>query len=92
MKNFHLPLPEDTYEALKAEAKLGRVPATSMARHAIRAWLEARRKARRKDAIAKYATAMAGTEFDLDAGLEGATLELLRRAESHSRSRVLNTK
>ena len=55
MKNFHLPLPEETYAELKAEAQRNRIPATSMARHAIQSWLAVRQKAQRRNAIAAYA-------------------------------------
>jgi hypothetical protein len=83
MKNFHLPLPDQLYDELKSEAERIGVPATSTARHAIKTWLSARKKAARKQAIAAYAAEMAGTEFDLDRALEGATLELLLQSESH---------
>jgi hypothetical protein len=81
MKNFHLPLPDQVYDALKIEAQRSQVPATSMARHAIQSWLAARRKAARKQAIADYAAENAGTELDLDRALEGATLEFLVEGE-----------
>jgi len=81
MKNFHLPLPDQVYDQLKTEAQRSRVPATSMARHAIQAWLAARRKAARKQAISAYAAEMAGTEFDLDPQLEAASLDILFESE-----------
>jgi len=81
MRNFHLPLPDQIYDDLKSEAGRSRMPATSMARHAIQAWLAARKKIARKVAIAAYAAEMAGTEFDLDRALERATLELLVETE-----------
>jgi hypothetical protein len=77
MKNFHLPLPEQVYEQLKTEAQRSRIPTTSMARHAIQSWLALRKKAARKEEIAAYAAAMAGTQFDLDPELEAASSELL---------------
>jgi hypothetical protein len=40
MRNFHLPLPERTYALLRAEAERARVPATTLAREAIDAWLK----------------------------------------------------
>ncbi|HXP83159.1 MAG TPA: hypothetical protein VN841_00475 [Bryobacteraceae bacterium] len=82
MKNFHLPLPDHTYEALRTEAQRSRVPATSMARQAIQTWLQARKKAGRRKAIEQYAAEMAGSKFDLDAALERATVELLLDSES----------
>jgi hypothetical protein len=81
MKNFHLPLPDQVYDQLKTEAQRSRIPATSMARHAIQTWLAARRKAARKQAIAAYAAEMAGTKLDLDPELEAASLELLFERE-----------
>jgi hypothetical protein len=76
MKNFHLPLPDQVYHQLKAEAERSRMPATSMARHAIQSWLAARKKTARREAIAAYAAEMAGTEFDLDPELEAASAQL----------------
>jgi hypothetical protein len=35
MKNLHLPLPEQTYTQLRAEAERTQVPATTLAREAI---------------------------------------------------------
>jgi hypothetical protein len=52
-----------------------------MARQAIQAWLAARKKTARKQAIAAYAAKMAGTEYDLDTALERATLDLLQESE-----------
>ncbi|MGA2877469.1 MAG: hypothetical protein ABSG13_00815 [Bryobacteraceae bacterium] len=82
MRNFHLPLPDQVYDELKAEAQRSQIPATSMARHAIQSWLSARKKAARKQAIAVYAAEMAGTEFDLDPELEAASLEFLAKSEA----------
>lgn len=81
MKNFHLPLPDEVYDDLRLEAQRSRMPATSMARQAIQAWLAARKKASRNRAIKAYAVKMAGTEFDLDRALERATLDLLLESE-----------
>ena len=82
MKNFHLPLPDQIYDELKAEAERSRMAATSMARYAIQTWLAARKKTARRQAIAAYATEMAVTEFDLDRALESATLDLLLESEA----------
>jgi hypothetical protein len=87
MKNFHLPLPDQVYDQLKSEAQRNRMPATSMARHAIQSWLAARKKAARKEAIVAYATEMAGTEFDLDPELEAASADLLFSSEPASEPR-----
>lgn len=79
MKNFHLPLPDETYEHLKAAAARSKVPATSLAREAIDFWLRQQLRKVRHDAIASYAAEVAGTPLDLDADLEGAGIEHLAR-------------
>ena len=81
MKNFHLPLPEQTYGELRAEADRQRITATSLARQAIQEWLRARKKAATRRAIAAYAAEVAGTELDLDQRLEAATIESLLNSE-----------
>jgi len=75
MKNFHLPLPDQTYMGLRAEAERTGVPATTLAREAVDWWLLQQRRKARHDAIAAYAREVAGTPLDLDAGLESAAIE-----------------
>ena len=77
MKNFHLPLPEETYNHLRAEAERARVPATTLAREAVDLWLRQRLRQATHDAIAAYAAEMAGTKLDLDTDLESAGIEHL---------------
>ena len=77
MKNFHLPLPEETYSHLKAEAARAQVPATILAREAIDSWLRQQLRKARHDAIADYAASVAGTSLDLDSDLETAAIEHL---------------
>lgn len=77
MKDFHLPLPERTYEQLRVEAERSHIPATAAAREAITVWLQARKKAATRRAIAEYAAKMAGTRLDLDPALESAGVEEL---------------
>ena len=77
MKNFHLPLPERTYEGLRAEAERTGVPATTLAREAVDWWLRQQARKTRHDAIAAFAAEMAGTHLDLDADLESAGIEHL---------------
>jgi hypothetical protein len=77
MKNFHLPLPEQTYSQLRAEAERAQVPATTLAREAIDWWLRRQLRKARHDAIASYAAEMAGTDLDLDFDLESAGIEHL---------------
>ncbi len=61
MKNFHIPLPEQTYTQLRAEAKRTQVQATILAREAIDLWLRNQLRSARHAAIAAYASEMAGT-------------------------------
>jgi len=77
MKNFHVPLPEQTYDNLRAEAERAQVPATILAREAIDAWLRQQMRKTRHEAIAAYAAEMAGTDLDLDLDLESAGIEHL---------------
>ncbi|HXJ44167.1 MAG TPA: hypothetical protein VNH18_33075 [Bryobacteraceae bacterium] len=79
MKNFHLPLPEHTYVQLRAEAERAQVPATTLARMAIDAWLHQQMRNARHEAIGAYAAEMAGSPFDIDPDLESAAIEHLRR-------------
>jgi hypothetical protein len=85
MKNFHLPLPEQTYLGLRAEAERTGVPATTLAREAVDCWLRQQVRKTRHDAIAAYAKEMAGTRLDLDADLESAAIEHILNEQ------VLNT-
>lgn len=75
MRNFHLPLPDDTYEHLRDAAERSKVPATALAREAIDFWLRQQRRKARHDAVAAYAAETAGTSLDLDADLEAAGIE-----------------
>lgn len=77
MKNFHLPLPEQTYIRLRAEAERAQVPATTLARQAVDEWLRQQSRKARRDAIAAYAKEMADTPLDLDTELEEAGIEHL---------------
>ena len=77
LRNFHLPLPEPVYRALREEAAAAKRPATVVARQVIEAWLRERRRAVVREAIAAYAAEHAGTAADLDPALEAAGLEVL---------------
>ena len=77
MKNFHLPLPEGTYEQLRSVSAMTKIPATIIAREAIDEWLSRQLRQARHDAIAAYAQEMAGTEFDLDPLLAAASAQHL---------------
>ena len=85
MKNFHLPLPDQTYARLKTEAERMQVPATTLAREAVDGWLRQQFRKARKDAIAAYAAEMAGTHLDLDSDLESAAIEHFLKAGKATR-------
>ncbi len=85
VRNFHLPLPADVYEALRGEAARLRKPATVVAREAIEEWLRERRRSVVREAIATYTARQAGTTADLDPSLEGASLELWREGKRRKR-------
>ena len=79
MKNFHVPLPEETYDQLRIVAASSKVPATVLAREAIDFWLREQMRKARHDEIAAFAVAVAGTALDLDGDLEAAGIEHLAR-------------
>ncbi|NWF84663.1 MAG: hypothetical protein HXY18_12625 [Bryobacteraceae bacterium] len=85
MKNFHLPLPEETYTRLRAEAARAQVPATTLARKAVDEWLRQQSRKARHDAIAAYAKEMGGTQLDLDTELESAGIEHLKKTGKATR-------
>lgn len=80
MKDFHLPLPEQTSADLRAHAERARVPVTALAREAIHCWLREQLRKARHDQIAAYAAGMAGTALDLDSNREAAGIEHLVKA------------
>ena len=86
VKNFHLPLPDDVYRQLRAEAQRTQVPATTLAREAIDLWLRHQLRKARHDVIAAYAAETAGSDVDLDRELESAGIEHLD-TRWHSRRR-----
>jgi predicted transcriptional regulator len=75
MKNFHVPLPDETYEHLRSAAERSKVPATAIAREAIDFWLRQELRKVRHDAITAYAAETAGSALDLDSNLEAAGIE-----------------
>ena len=85
VKNFHLPLPAQTYSRLRAEAERTQVPATALAREAIDLWLRNQLRNARHQAIAAYAEEMAGSDLDLDPVLESAGIEHLLKTGKESR-------
>ena len=81
MKNFHVPLPEQTYDQLRMAAERAKMPATVAAREAIDSWLRQQLRKERHQAIAAYAAEMAGTALDLDTELEAAGIEHLAKTD-----------
>jgi len=75
--NLHVPLPEPLHDRLRAEAKRSGRPATTLAREAIEAWVEERRRQAVHNAIVEYATEMAGSAADLDEELEEVAVDHL---------------
>lgn len=83
LRNLHVPLPEDLYSQLRAEAERVQQPATVLARQAIAWWLEQQRKGALYNSIRAYAAQNAGTEADLDPELETAAVEHLLTQEEN---------
>ena len=79
-KNFHVPLPPETYDALREEAEARGIPATTIVREAVEGWIDDQKAKRLRDEIAAYALEMAGTSADLDPALEGAAVAELKTA------------
>jgi len=77
MRNFHLPLPDEMYGHLRAEAQRTKVPATAIAREAIDSWLRQQIRKARYENIAGFAAEAAGTTLDLDKDFETAGIEHL---------------
>ena len=77
-RNLHVPLPGPLHDRLRAVATRAGRPTTSVAREAIESWVEERERQAVHEAIAAYATEMAGTAADLDEPLERAAIEHLR--------------
>jgi len=77
-KNFHVPLPPETYDALREEAEARGIPATTIVREAVEGWIDDQKAKRLRDEIAAYALEMAGTSADLDPALEGAAVAALK--------------
>jgi len=77
LQNFHLPLSDSIYRRLRQEAERSGVPATSLAREALEAWLDKLHRQALHAEIAQYARRHAGTGADLDEQLEATGVEFL---------------
>ena len=80
-RNFHVPLSEELYKQLRAEADRSQQSATALARYAIAWWLQQRQKAALDESIRAYAAQGAGTPADVDQALEAASVDHLLDAE-----------
>ena len=76
-RNFHVPLSEELYNQLRAEADRSQQSATALARYAIAWWLQQRQKAALDESIRAYAAQGAGTPADVDQALEAAAVDHL---------------
>ena len=76
-RNFHVPLPEELYQALRLEAERRRLPATVLVREVVEEWVERLRAEALHTEIAKYAAENAGGSADIDVQLEAAGIESL---------------
>jgi len=70
---------------LRAEAERTGVPATTLAREAVDAWLRQQKRKARHDAIAGFAAETAGTHLDLDTDLESVGIQHLLNAGKANR-------
>src|SRR6059036_3024582 len=76
-RNFHVPLPDELYQALRLEAERRRLPATTLVRKAVEEWVERLRAEALHVEIANYAANHAGSSADLDVQMEAAGIESL---------------
>ncbi|NBC96657.1 MAG: hypothetical protein GVY27_09915 [Deinococcus-Thermus bacterium] len=77
-KKMHLPLSPDLHAELTREAEAAGIPATVLAREAIEAWLERRRRQRVAEQLHAFAERHGGTELDLDEAFEEAAVDAQR--------------
>ena len=85
-RNFHLPLPDELYQALRLEAQRRRRPATALVREVLEQWLKRLQEEALHTEIAAYAAKHAGTSADLDSELEAAGVQTLTAVPSGSKS------
>lgn len=72
-----MPLPDQTYLHLRAEAERAQVRATTLAREAIDTWLREQQRKTRQVQIAAFAEEVPGSTLDLDPDLEEAGIQHL---------------
>lgn len=76
-RNFHIPLPDELYQALRLEAEKRRRPATVLVREVLEGWIERLRAEALHSEITSYAAKRAGSSVDIDGELEAAGIESL---------------
>jgi|CXWL01.1.fsa_nt_gi hypothetical protein len=79
VKNFHLPLPVELYQAFGLSAREEGIPATKLAKKILVEWLENRQRKKVYDEMTAFAKKFGGTGIDLDPDLEEAALESLNK-------------
>jgi predicted transcriptional regulator len=84
-RNFHIPLPDETYQELRKAAEASKRPATQLVRDAIEHWLHQQRKNALQREIETYAQEHAGGRFDLDPDLEASGVDCLIQEGRRSR-------
>ena len=87
-RNFHVPLTDEIYRALRLEADRRRQAATVLVREAVEDWLKRRRAETLHADIVDYASRHAGTSADLDPALEAAGIDaLIEKPRKSNRTR-----
>lgn len=92
MRHLNVPIEEDLYMRLRAEAERTGRPATRVVREAIVRLLEEVRREAVREGIAAYAEAAAGSRDDLDPELEEVGLELLRDGDAEVEAPMVREK
>lgn len=91
-RNFHVPISENLYQALRREAERRGQPATRLVRALLEQWEQRLRAQSLHSEIADYASRQAGTSADLDPALEAAGIEALNADSVGSRRRKTKDK
>jgi len=85
VKNLPVPLSDQLYALLQAQASRTARPAAQLAREAIVDWLRSVKREEVSRQLARYAAACAGTDQDLDPDLEDVAIDELRRLDQQER-------
>ncbi len=80
-KNFHVPLPDDTYLALREAAERLKKPATQIVRDVVESWIKEWKKEILRQELVAYVETNAGSRYDLDPELEAAGVDHLLKTE-----------